>query len=172
MLFTIPNTSLPIAGFGLKPLGPRPSQHLQADAATSLICLQLFAQSGLEMAAFADMEALSNDMGLFLQVRETMKRKVPALPSLFLPLNARTYLDTYATDNASALMNLCTFWLCKLAVFLHASHPCNCMNHTVLFLVTSLAFLSLCSYQPRSVQNMQLCAFSPAPCHDCMVMTG
>jgi len=63
-----------IFGFGPKPLaahdmsGHRPSQQLQAGVATSLICLQLFAQSGLEMAAFADMEALSNDMGLFLQV--------------------------------------------------------------------------------------------------------
>ena len=30
--------------------------------------LQLFAQSGLEVAAFATMEDLSNHMGLFLQV--------------------------------------------------------------------------------------------------------
>jgi hypothetical protein len=36
-----------------------------------MICLQLFAQSGLEKAAFADMEALSNHMGLFLQVPYT-----------------------------------------------------------------------------------------------------
>ncbi len=48
-----------------------PSQQLQVDAATLQICLQLFAQSGLEKAAFADMETLSNHMGLFLQVPYT-----------------------------------------------------------------------------------------------------
>ncbi len=62
---------MPKAGFGPKRLGPRPSQQLQAGAATTTICLQLFAQSGLEKAAFADMEALSNHMGLFLQVPYT-----------------------------------------------------------------------------------------------------
>ena len=48
-----------------------PSQQLQVDAATVQMCLQLFAQSGLEKAAFADMETLSNHMGLFLQVPYT-----------------------------------------------------------------------------------------------------
>ena len=32
------------------------------------VCLQLFASSGLETADFANMEELSNHMGLFLQV--------------------------------------------------------------------------------------------------------
>ena len=48
-----------------------PSQQLQVDAATLQLCLQLFAQSGLEKPAFADMETLSNHMGLFLQVSYT-----------------------------------------------------------------------------------------------------
>ena len=37
---------------------------LQSDG----LCLQLFAQSGLETSDFTDMEELSNHMGLFLQV--------------------------------------------------------------------------------------------------------
>jgi len=49
------------------------NQQLQVDAATLQVCLQLFAQSGLEKAAFADMETLSNHMGLFLQVPYTSR---------------------------------------------------------------------------------------------------
>ena len=43
---------------------PNAASALKADG----LCLQLFAQSGLEVSEFADMEELSNHMGLFLQV--------------------------------------------------------------------------------------------------------
>ena len=43
---------------------PNAESVLKADG----VCLQLFAQSGLEISEFADMEELSNHMGLFLQV--------------------------------------------------------------------------------------------------------
>ncbi|DBB12544.1 TPA: hypothetical protein ACH3X3_005339 [Trebouxia sp. C0006] len=109
---------------------------------------QLFAQSGLEKAAFADMEALSNHMGLFLQkiniIRDFLEdiEEEPA-PRMFWPkeiwgLYGEALADFKEPSNASQAV--------------------QCLNHMVTDALRHAPECLRYMEQVRNPQNFRFCA--------------
>ena len=82
-----------------------------------MLCLQLFAASGLETADFANMEGLSNHMGLFLQVTLTnVWRSVTVVKTVRTMYASQSWAHVQQSTGAREMHQLDCKSLCHFAV--------------------------------------------------------